>query len=239
MILYIKGKEHDKLLVDSVLYVPFKYGTVTELGTLTTPATIRDRRYDEFTNEEKIREACDIKATNIVLQGLLQDIYNLLNHHIANHSSLDHHHQSYQALSIHQPPQASFLPMDSGLAVPSFLPSDDQIGKEHDKLLVDSVLYVPFIYGIVTELGTLTTPATIRDRRYDEFTNEEKIREACDIKATNIVLQGLLQDIYNLLNHHSEAKDIWDRVKLLIEGSEISLQNRESKLYDEFGMFTS
>ncbi|GJR36463.1 hypothetical protein Tco_1212147 [Tanacetum coccineum] len=30
------------------------------------------------------------------------------------------------------------------------------------------------------------------------------------------------------------AKEIWDRVKLLIEGSELLLQERESKLYDEF-----
>ncbi|GKA51096.1 hypothetical protein Tco_0744292 [Tanacetum coccineum] len=37
------------------------------------------------------------------------------------------HHQSYQTPVIHQPPQPSFPPMNSGLAVPSFLPSDDLI----------------------------------------------------------------------------------------------------------------
>ncbi|GJX75472.1 hypothetical protein Tco_0314067 [Tanacetum coccineum] len=42
-----------------------------------------------------------------------------------------------------------------------------------------------------------------------------------------------------MVNHHKEAKDSWDRVKLLTEGSEISLQERESKLYDEFDTFTS
>ncbi|GKB28872.1 hypothetical protein Tco_0868273 [Tanacetum coccineum] len=41
------------------------------------------------------------------------------------------------------------------------------------------------------------------------------------------------------LNHHTDAKEIWDRVKLLIEGSELSLQERESKLYDELDRFTS
>ncbi|GJY79660.1 retrovirus-related pol polyprotein from transposon TNT 1-94 [Tanacetum coccineum] len=56
------------------------------------------------------------------------------------------------------------------------------------------------------------------DRTYDELTDAEKIHEGCDIKATKIVLQGLPQDIYNLVNHHSKAKDIWDRVKLLIQG---------------------
>nr|GEV32993.1 hypothetical protein [Tanacetum cinerariifolium] len=111
--------------------------------------------------------------------------------------------------------------------------------KENEKLLVDSVLNEPFIYNTVTVPGTQTTPAIIRARTYDELTDAEKIRESCDIKATNIVLQGLPQDIYNMVNHLTKAKDIWDRVKLLIEGSEMSLQERELKLYDEFDMFTS
>ncbi|GJT15811.1 hypothetical protein Tco_0874517 [Tanacetum coccineum] len=81
MLLYIKGKEHGKKLYDSVINGPFKYGTLAVLKTPTTPATIKDRTYDELTDTEKIREACDIKAINIVLQGLPQDIYNMVNHH--------------------------------------------------------------------------------------------------------------------------------------------------------------
>ncbi|GJZ48367.1 retrovirus-related pol polyprotein from transposon TNT 1-94, partial [Tanacetum coccineum] len=50
---------------------------------------------------------------------------------------------------------------------------------------------------------------------------------------------GFPQDIYNLVNHNEHAKQIWDRVKLLIQGSELSLQEHESKLYDDFDMFTS
>ncbi|GJS17594.1 anticodon-binding aminoacyl-tRNA synthetase, class 1a [Tanacetum coccineum] len=50
--------------------------------------------------------------------------------------------------------------------------------------------------------------------------------------------EGLPQDIYNLVNHHDGAKAVWDRVKLLIQGFEISLQERESKRYDEFDIFT-
>ncbi|GKD85535.1 hypothetical protein Tco_1356689 [Tanacetum coccineum] len=70
MLLDIKGNGNGKLLVDSVLNGPFDYGTVTEAGTATTPATVRKKRYDELTYAEKLREAYDIKATNIVLQGL-------------------------------------------------------------------------------------------------------------------------------------------------------------------------
>ncbi|GJV22523.1 hypothetical protein Tco_1371543 [Tanacetum coccineum] len=112
-------------------------------------------------------------------------------------------------------------------------------GKENGKLLVDLVLNGPFKYGTFTVLGTQTTPAIVRERTYDKLTYAEKIHESCEIKAINIVLQGLPQDIYNMVNHHTEDKDIWDRLKLLIEGSEISLQDREYKLYNEFNMFTS
>ncbi|GKC41501.1 hypothetical protein Tco_1059223 [Tanacetum coccineum] len=112
-------------------------------------------------------------------------------------------------------------------------------GKEHGKLLVDLVLNGPFQYGTMVEPGNETTPATIRTRTYADLTNEEKIRELVDIKATNIVLQGLPQDLYNLVNHNKDAKQIRDKVKLLIQGSKLSLQERESKLYDDFDTFTS
>ncbi|GKC37126.1 hypothetical protein Tco_1049510 [Tanacetum coccineum] len=67
----------------------------------------------------------------------------------------------------------------------------------------------------------------------------EKLRKSYDIKATNIILLGLLIDIYTLVNHHKTATDIWDMVKELMEGIELTIQERESKLYDEFDKFTS
>ncbi|GKC25894.1 hypothetical protein Tco_1028044 [Tanacetum coccineum] len=48
--------------------------------------------------------------------------------------------------------------------------------------------------------GDENTPATVRVKTYKELTNQEKLHESVDIKATNIVLQGLPQDIYNLLD---------------------------------------
>nr|GEY05975.1 hypothetical protein [Tanacetum cinerariifolium] len=43
-------------------------------------------------------------------------------------------------------------------------------------------------------------------------------RYNADIRATNILLQGLPKDIYTLINHYTDAKDIWDNVKMLLEG---------------------
>ncbi|GJR01865.1 hypothetical protein Tco_0524849 [Tanacetum coccineum] len=45
-----------------------------------------------------------------------------------------------------------------------------------------------------------------------ELSVVEKIQADCDIKATNIILQGLPADIYSLANHHRVAKDLWERV---------------------------
>ncbi|GJZ87437.1 hypothetical protein Tco_0659047 [Tanacetum coccineum] len=112
-------------------------------------------------------------------------------------------------------------------------------GKEHGKQLYDSVINGPFQFGTVEVLATPNTPASTRHRTIDDLTKAEKIREACDIRATDIVLQGLPPEVYTHVNHHKVAKEIWDRVKLLIEGSELSLQERESKLYNEFDRFTS
>nr|GFA65765.1 hypothetical protein [Tanacetum cinerariifolium] len=39
-------------------------------------------------------------------------------------------------------------------------------------------------------------------------------------KATNIILQGLPFDIYLLVNHHRVAKDLWERIQLLMQGDD-------------------
>ncbi|GJX07580.1 hypothetical protein Tco_0195512, partial [Tanacetum coccineum] len=70
--------------------------------------------------------------------------------------------------------------------------------------------------------------------KYEELSVVEKLQADCDLKATNIVLQGLPPDVYVILNHQKVAKEIWDRVKLLMQGTELSLQEKECQLYDEF-----
>ncbi|GJV89659.1 hypothetical protein Tco_1533597, partial [Tanacetum coccineum] len=56
-------------------------------------------------------------------------------------------------------------------------------------------------------------------------------------RETNNVLQGLPKDIYKLINHNIEAKAIWDNVKILLAESELTKEDRESQLYDEFEHF--
>nr|GEV70016.1 retrovirus-related Pol polyprotein from transposon TNT 1-94 [Tanacetum cinerariifolium] len=83
--------------------------------------------------------------------------------------------------------------------------------------------------------GVLLGPE--RPRTYDDLNGNEKKRFNADDRATNIVLQGLPKDIYKLINHNIEAKAIWDNVKMLLVGSELTKEDKESQLYDEFERF--
>ncbi|GJZ24080.1 integrase, catalytic region, zinc finger, CCHC-type containing protein [Tanacetum coccineum] len=59
----------------------------------------------------------------------------------------------------------------------------------------------------------------------------EKLQAGCDLKATNIFLQGLPPDVYAIVNHHKVSKEICDRVKLLMQGTKLSLQEKEYECY--------
>ncbi|GJR60388.1 hypothetical protein Tco_1502550 [Tanacetum coccineum] len=48
-------------------------------------------------------------------------------------------------------------------------------------------------------------------KKYKELSFAEKLQANCDLKATNIVLQGLPSDVYAIVNHHKVAKEIRDR----------------------------
>ncbi|GJY98827.1 hypothetical protein Tco_0516257 [Tanacetum coccineum] len=74
-------------------------------------------------------------------------------------------------------------------------------------------------------------------RVYSDLSPEDKYRYNADVWATNILLQGLPKDIYTLINHYTDAKDIWDNVKMLLEDSELTKEDRESQLYDDFEHF--
>ncbi|GKD13967.1 hypothetical protein Tco_1198374 [Tanacetum coccineum] len=104
-------------------------------------------------------------------------------------------------------------------------------GKDHGRIILNSDENGPLIWPTV-ELEN----GTVRPKTYEELSDKEKLQADCDLKATNIVLQGLPPDVYSLFNHHKVSKEIWDRVKLLMQGT--SLSKQECKLYDEFDKFS-
>ncbi|GKA98671.1 hypothetical protein Tco_0826608 [Tanacetum coccineum] len=63
----------------------------------------------------------------------------------------------------------------------------------------------------------------------DSIDNTQQLQDDCDVQSTNIILHGLPPDVYALVNHQEAAKDIWDRVKMLMKGTEL--------LYVTFALF--
>ncbi|GJZ78756.1 hypothetical protein Tco_0826117 [Tanacetum coccineum] len=72
-----------------------------------------------------------------------------------------------------------------------------------------------------------------------ELTKAQQLQDDCDVQATNIILYCLPPNVYALVNHQEAAKDIWDKVKLIMKGTELSYQERECRLYNLFDKFAS
>ncbi|GJZ58814.1 hypothetical protein Tco_0614630 [Tanacetum coccineum] len=86
--------------------------------------------------------------------------------------------------------------------------------REHGRMILESAENGPLIWPTVEENRVTIT------KKYAELSASEKIQVDCDMKATNIILQGLPADIYSLVNHHRVAKDLWERVQLLMQGDD-------------------
>nr|GEW33133.1 retrovirus-related Pol polyprotein from transposon TNT 1-94 [Tanacetum cinerariifolium] len=72
-------------------------------------------------------------------------------------------------------------------------------------MILESVEHGPLIWPTVEENGVMRT------KKYAELYAAEKIQADCDMKATNIILQGLPADIYSLVNHQrTEDLDTYD-----------------------------
>nr|GEX70919.1 Gag-Pol polyprotein [Tanacetum cinerariifolium] len=115
-------------------------------------------------------------------------------------------------------------------------------GKENEVNILKFIDEGPYKMGTFRETLAESTEGTPqfgpkRPRVYFDLNSEEKGRYNADIQVTNILLQGLPKDIYTLINHYTDAKDIWNNVNMLLEGSELTKEDQESQLYDDFEHF--
>ncbi|GJV57613.1 hypothetical protein Tco_1458618 [Tanacetum coccineum] len=79
------------------------------------------------------------------------------------------------------------------------------MNRQHGRMILESVENGPLIWPSIEENGVT------RPKKYSELSATEAIQADCDIKATNIILQGLPPEVYAL--------------------------ERECKIYDEFDKF--
>ncbi|GJY88697.1 hypothetical protein Tco_0503325 [Tanacetum coccineum] len=90
------------------------------------------------------------------------------------------------------------------------------LNRPHGRMILASVEKGPLVWPTVTVDG-ITKP-----KDYTELTPAETIQADCDIKAINIILQALPTKIYALVSQHRVAKDLWEKIKMLMQGTSLT-----------------
>nr|GEU84306.1 hypothetical protein [Tanacetum cinerariifolium] len=87
------------------------------------------------------------------------------------------------------------------------------MNRQHGRMILESVENGPLIWPSIEENGVT------RPKKYSELSATESIQADCDVKATNIILQGLPLEIYAL-----------EQVKVLKEGQHVALKSTDNVL---------
>ncbi|GKF23780.1 hypothetical protein Tco_0076102, partial [Tanacetum coccineum] len=93
------------------------------------------------------------------------------------------------------------------------LKTSEYRGKENEMNILKSIDEGPFQMGTFRETLAEGNKGALhlgpeRPRVYSDLSPKDKERYNTDIRATNILLQGLPKDIYSLINHYTDVKDI-------------------------------
>ncbi|GJZ59187.1 hypothetical protein Tco_0615003 [Tanacetum coccineum] len=90
------------------------------------------------------------------------------------------------------------------------------MNRQHERMILESVENGPLIWPSIEE-NRVTRP-----KKYSQLSAMEAIQADCDIKATNIILQGLPPEVYALVSNHKVAKELWERIQLLMQGTSLT-----------------
>nr|GEX11888.1 retrovirus-related Pol polyprotein from transposon TNT 1-94 [Tanacetum cinerariifolium] len=125
------------------------------------------------------------------------------------------------------PPMLEKDMYDSWKSIMELYMTNRQLGR----MILKSVKNGPLMWPSIEKNGVT------RPKKYSELSTTEVIQVDCDVKATNIILQGLPPEVYALVSNHKVAKELWERIQHLMQGTSLTKQERECKLYDEFNKF--
>nr|GEV91861.1 hypothetical protein [Tanacetum cinerariifolium] len=102
---------------------------------------------------------------------------------------------------------------------------------QHGRMILEFVKNGALLWPTIEENGVN------RPKKYSELSAMKAIQADCDVKATNIILQGLPPEVYALVSNHKVANELWERIQLLMQGTSLTKQERECKLYEKFDKF--
>nr|GFC65473.1 hypothetical protein [Tanacetum cinerariifolium] len=115
--------------------------------------------------------------------------------------------------------------------------------RPNGKLLYNSIINGPYVRRMIPEPGDqnreVHVPKTFHEQINDELT-EAKIKQMeADDQEIQTILLGLPEDIYAAFDSCETAQEMWLRVQQTMKGSDIGIQKKKAKLFNEWKRFTS
>ncbi|GKB72972.1 hypothetical protein Tco_0934384 [Tanacetum coccineum] len=115
--------------------------------------------------------------------------------------------------------------------------------KPNRKLIYNSIMNGSYVRQMIPEPGDsnrkVPTAETSHEQIDDELTKKEVKQIEADDQAIHIILMGLPEDIYVAVDSCETAQDIWLRIQEMMKGSDIGIQDKKAKLFNELERFTS
>ncbi|GKD95216.1 hypothetical protein Tco_1375053 [Tanacetum coccineum] len=109
-------------------------------------------------------------------------------------------------------------------------------GLENRPLMLNKDNYVPWSSHLLRYTKSKPNGKLLTD---DELTATEAKQVEADDQSIQTILTGLPEDIYAAVDSCNSAKEIWLRVQQMMKGTDIRVQEKESKLLNELERFTS
>nr|GEU59900.1 hypothetical protein [Tanacetum cinerariifolium] len=95
------------------------------------------------------------------------------------------------------------------------------MNRQHGRMILEFVENGPIIWPSIEE------NRVARPKKYSELSATKAIQAYCDVKETNIILQGLPTEVYALVSNQKITKELWERIQLLMQGTSLTKQERE------------
>ncbi|GKD63552.1 hypothetical protein Tco_1305660, partial [Tanacetum coccineum] len=111
--------------------------------------------------------------------------------------------------------------------------------RPNGKLIYNSIMNGPYVRRMIPEPGDanreVPVPETFHEQTDDELTEAEIKQMEADDQAIQTILLGLPEDIYAAVDSCETAQEIWLRVQQMMKGSDIGIQEKKAKLFNEWG----
>nr|GEW84450.1 hypothetical protein [Tanacetum cinerariifolium] len=223
---YAKSRPNGKLIHNSIINGPYVRRMIPEPCDTNWEVHVNETFHiqidDELTEKELKQIEADDQAIQTILLGLPEDIYAAVDTGSENRPSMLN--------------KENYVPWSSRLL--RYAKSTP-----NGKLIHNSIINGPYVRRMISELGDTNREVPVNEtfhvQTYDELTKKELKQIEADDQAIQTILLSLPEDIYAAVDSCETAQEIWLRLQQMMKGSDIGIQEKNVKFFNEWERFTS